>query len=883
MAWSRKTAGGWVALQMQRVVASGPWSHLKIGGGGLVTNLSQATVGGVTTLVAGSDGRTYHSDGEWVMDQTEGTLGGYVPTSVEETATPGRAVAPSQPATQWALFLNDVWKTVNGGTTWTSMETGVLVRGNDVWRSYGPRIAIDPRSPSHVLVGTQYDGLLRTTTGAKPTAVAMPAGVDVLAGRRAWLKTKAYGLINRAHKSGATEDEVSPGVTAIMFDPTSPATAGGLTSRAFAVVADGDVIKTEDGAATWARTNAPYPFIGAQLSLSPHNGDLLAITPTLAYSITRAAATTGGTFTISITDAAGTATTAALAHNATSATILTAVNGLGKGTWNINRYVNESTWVTNNTIDFLLYLRSENPLPAAGYTMTLASSVTGGALTMKRDVPALGDTQNKVFRLRAGAWADKTPPSPARTWGGVRHNPHVAGHVVVGAIQGNDLPNRVRVSLNDGDAWGNVASITPDTATSDVPWLAEVVKVGGGAVQGFGEIAWHPTDPKKFLNVEGTGVWEYELANTTANNPPIVVRARTAGIEHLVANDLLPLPKKTGDVDTRLLQASWDRPIFKLTDRSKYPSTYGPTTAFGSCWALGSIPDDPDFIVATVMNHQNGLGTERTCFSTDRADAWTAVAARPDATTYSWGQGYICPSTRLNWLWTAPGSKVPYVTFDGGATWTPITLPGGALATATDTTGSFNWARRKAVVALGPLWFVLMVKGQGVFETKDGGATWTRRAEWSAVTAAMGTSNDAFGARLISVDPATGKPGWGATAELWWITGTVTGTTDYVKLEAVAKSVNGGVTWTKVPGLGTTAALAFGPRPDGTPGYLAMATGWDTTGKPATQVSTDGTTWTRVGGSPGEAFKPATCAAGDPLVPGRFYVGTASGTETLTV
>jgi hypothetical protein len=156
------------------------------------------------------------------------------------------------PATVYAGTAKGVFKTTDGGTSWTTTDT-VGLTASDV-----RALAIDPTSPAIVYAGTA-NGVFKTTDGGT-----------------SWAATDAVGL-------------TASDVRALAIDPTTPAIV-------YAGTANG-VFKTTDGGTSWAATDT----VGLKPSNRPAGMDVRALaihpatphsqTPTVVY-----AGTGGGVF-----------------------------------------------------------------------------------------------------------------------------------------------------------------------------------------------------------------------------------------------------------------------------------------------------------------------------------------------------------------------------------------------------------------------------------------------------------------------------------------------------------------------------------------------------------------------------------------------------------
>jgi photosystem II stability/assembly factor-like uncharacterized protein len=256
-----------------------------------------------------------------------GTFGGLRFRSIGPALTSGRvngfAVDPNDRAKYYvAVASGGVWKTVNGGTTWTP------VFDNEGSFSIGA-IALDPKNPATVWVGTgEYnsqrsvaygDGVYRSDDGGKSwrnvglktsehigrividprdsniVFVAAQGPLWSAGGERGLYKTTDGG---KTWKAVITISE-NTGVTDVVFDPSNPDimyAASWQRRRHFYTLVNGGpesaVYKSVDGGNTWAKLRSGLPpgdlgRIG--LDVSPAN-------PNVVYATVEAGANLSGIF-----------------------------------------------------------------------------------------------------------------------------------------------------------------------------------------------------------------------------------------------------------------------------------------------------------------------------------------------------------------------------------------------------------------------------------------------------------------------------------------------------------------------------------------------------------------------------------------------------------
>jgi photosystem II stability/assembly factor-like uncharacterized protein len=154
------------------------------------------------------------------------------------------AIDPQAPATTYAATTEGLFKTTDGGNTWTALNSGLTITNVSA-------LAINPTDSSIVYAGTRGGGVFKSTNAGS-----------------------SWGPVN----TGLTGSFVR----ALEIDPQSPATL-------YAGLEDGAIFKTTNEGATWTPINSglPPPRIGQS---GPGWGiDSLAIdpeTPTIVYAAT---------------------------------------------------------------------------------------------------------------------------------------------------------------------------------------------------------------------------------------------------------------------------------------------------------------------------------------------------------------------------------------------------------------------------------------------------------------------------------------------------------------------------------------------------------------------------------------------------------------------
>jgi photosystem II stability/assembly factor-like uncharacterized protein len=193
-----------------------------------------------TTLYAGtSHGEVYKSTN---AGQSWTAMNTGLPYATEVYAL---AVDPRTPTTLYAgkggargrpIGSSGVFKSTNGGTSWTAMNTGLHIQ-EDVHA-----LAVDPRTPTTLYAGTLASGVFKSTNGGA-----------------------SWTAVNTGLTHPGDYGPYSSPVHALALDPTTPTTLYTGTSR-------GEVYKSTNGGASWTAMNAGLPP-GAEVTalvLDPH-------------------------------------------------------------------------------------------------------------------------------------------------------------------------------------------------------------------------------------------------------------------------------------------------------------------------------------------------------------------------------------------------------------------------------------------------------------------------------------------------------------------------------------------------------------------------------------------------------------------------------------
>ena len=223
-----------------------------------------------------------YAGGEGVWKSTDHGLT-WNPTPFPTSAVYDIRIDPSAPATLYAATNIGVFKSVNGGASWS--PSGL----NSAWR-----LAMDPANPQVLYAATIGGGVFRTIDGAATwTPGTFPASnvwaVLVVPGSPSLVLASAPGQgLYRSTDQGATWTQTGAGlatgwIESLAFDPASPSTV-------YAGTSDAGVWKSTTSAVNFSPFSPGFPRSQAHaLAISPSGRFLVAGTEAASvrtYTIT---------------------------------------------------------------------------------------------------------------------------------------------------------------------------------------------------------------------------------------------------------------------------------------------------------------------------------------------------------------------------------------------------------------------------------------------------------------------------------------------------------------------------------------------------------------------------------------------------------------------
>ena len=408
--------------------------------------------------------------------------------------------------------------------------------------------------------------------------------------------------------------------------------------------------------------------------------------------------------------------------------------------------------------------------------------------------------------------------------------------------------------------------------SADIPWLADAQQVEGGATNflSLGGATFNPTNPSQMILTGGTGVWtttQVPISGATSSTP-VTWTDQSVGIENLVANEIIVPPG--GDP----VLASWDRPFFKITNPNSYPTTYGSVASDNivAGWSVDYASSSPSFSCRCIADwwdtEESGYSTTHygqtwTKFPTEIPGAGSIVHGGNDRRQHN-------PKLHLG----GRGRTEALATRSTGV------RPGPpALLLLADRGGPRFPASRVGAVSTGPIisingrspptecnTFYLYDPGKGVFETTNGGASWTN------VHPGYIESNGSlsgFNSTIMSVP--------GEASNLFYTGGPVGTVSSTPANEPFYRSTNGGATWTAVPNVLDVLAFGFGAAAAGQSYPAIYIVGYVNSVYGIWQSTNNAQSWTNIGTYPNGELDPITTISGNPNVFGEVYVGFGDG------
>ncbi len=388
-------------------------------------------------------------------------------------------------------------------------------------------------------------------------------------------------------------------------------------------------------------------------------------------------------------------------------------------------------------------------------------------------------------------------------------------------------------------AWGKKRRIA--TAIHWLAWTPE-------EFMSDGRMSFHPIERNRMMFSQGIGFWTGLISDAPG---PVAVDwyEMTAGIEQLVANEVIATPKGA------VLAASWDRAIFRIENPDVYPSEH---VVFNNqpithCTSLDWFGADPDIIVN--VNFSQGSGVSR-----DGGKTFVPFESPGFAKDFGEGGGGGCIAVGgpENFVWIGSNRQGAVYTKDGGKSWKRLVIK--AIDEDPDGLSGMNFAfylKRFNVAAdrVKSGTFYLWNAGQGIFRSTDGGESWLR-------VSPTPVEYSGFNAKLRSVPGHEGH---------LFATG---GHADYQATAPFVRSRTGGKTWIEVDGITEAIDFGIGAVPPGGRYPSIWVVGYANQKWGIYRSDDDCKSWVRVSdGYPLGSLDSIACIEGDKKIHDRCYIG----------
>jgi photosystem II stability/assembly factor-like uncharacterized protein len=478
------------------------------------------------------------------------------------------------------------------------------------------------------------------------------------------------------------------------------------------------------------------------------------------------------------------------------------------------------------------------PLAGGPTTVTHAAVATDG-------VYYAVDMGPRVHVYRAGRWS--TSADSTIQLHSIATDPHDPARIVAGRDSGHLV-----VSTNRGASWGAGVIWGPEGTArriaADVPWLA----VANESYMSNGSMRFDPVVRDQLWFTEGIGVWY----STAPGDPRRTTwRSYSAGIEQLVARDVCVPPGSSSVVLAGLDRGLWVVP----RSNASYPArsvTMGSSRPLVAAWSVAFSRGDPSHLVALL---DRGLAGEPEVsgYSVDGGASWTPFPTQPGAG----GQSGDIVAPSLDRILAVVGTRYAYRSTDRGRSWTPLALPGASASEGEHLHCGFNCRKRVlAVDGADDRTIYLYFYTHGLYRSTDGGE------RWSLVTA-----NPFDGGNMYWQTKLRSVPG--RAGHLFLTAGQAGGVGARHPADThLWRTRDGGVSWTRVPGMAEVHDVALGKAADGARYPTIYVVGWYRGRYGIWRSTDDAATWTDIGPFPFESVDEITAVAASQDVFGEVYV-----------
>lgn len=209
------------------------WKTLKIGAGGFLTGIETASDG---TMIARADvyGAYLWKNNQWTQIVTDSRLPAadvsIYKANFQSAGVQEITYAPSNSQRLYMMYMGYLYRSDNQGGSWVRSPSfaKVVTDPNDPYRLWGQKIAVDPINQNVVYVGTPQAGLW----------VSYDSGTN-------------FQKVTTVHNGNIAPDSRYPGITGIVFDPTSGQSSG-RTNTIYAASYGRGMYVSNDAGASWS-------------------------------------------------------------------------------------------------------------------------------------------------------------------------------------------------------------------------------------------------------------------------------------------------------------------------------------------------------------------------------------------------------------------------------------------------------------------------------------------------------------------------------------------------------------------------------------------------------------------------------------------------------
>ena len=471
------------------------------------------------------------------------------------------------------------------------------------------------------------------------------------------------------------------------------------------------------------------------------------------------------------------------------------------------------------------------------------SNVQYAAISSTGVYYAVDGKEENLWAYTGGTWTKLISGTNGQgSVNAVAVNPSNPDHIIAADVNG-----RLNESFNGGTRWSGWTTKNSLSAT-DAPWQDIL-----SPYLGTSALFFNPLDSNELLASGGNDFFNITLSGTITTSTSVVWIAQGVGIEELVSNEVIVPPGGNP------IFAAWDRPLWDVSNPNVAPSTYGPVATIVpyTAWSVDYASSDPSFIVALVDNSYYGGTGNESGYSTNGGQTWTLFPTDPPGGSNG---GTIAASTPSNVIWASASGVQPYYTLNGGETWSPVVLPGVSSWSNFDTAYFYDTRTVTADRVL-PNTFYLYYPGYGVYESTNGGVSWTQVSN-------IDFSGSGANSELQSVP--------GEAGNLFWSSGPLGGRGSREPVGApFYQSTNGGATWTAVPNVLDVNCFGFGAPAPGQSYPTIYIVGWVNDVYGIWQSYNDAQSWTQIGVWPLNSLDQIKTISGDPNIFGQVYIGFA--------